>query len=565
MQIRRLLQYTSATGLLLFSALPQAKAQADEAWYQKAQRYNAQQKRAPAKSLSLSTSSPSYRTLGATVSSCDVGINGDFENQLAIPSHVNNMGGDFGGTRQPDQLSNWYSPSAGSPDYFGTNATATSDVQPSNENSPYGSFTPYVSAGTDPIRGAVGLYARQAYTEVQTGIVRDRTSEYAQVALPNNGLITGAQYYADFQVSLSHRTATSLATNYGINNGFGLVFTTTALSQTGRDFIAAPSDAKKVLSTTPLLQNAINFGTTGAANWQRVSGQFPGGGERYLTVGLFNPDASNLVLLPNGQADLFNTYFFVDAVRIFKIPTAGPAATVPCGGSVSIGEGCVIPGATYSWSAPGLGTFASSTTNIQTTVSPAATTTYTLTVTLPDQSTYVTSTTVGTTKPVAPGIITGSNDHTAGRLTAQIDALPGATSYNWYKDGVLNTTNHNPSVIWIVSRTTCDGATVSVEAVYGCGTSTRISQYFPGEFCNPRMSAASYPNPAVDALTVETTGQQGQATLFNASGRAYKTITLHEGTVQTVINTHDLPAGIYHLRIVQQGEAPVDKQIVIQH
>jgi hypothetical protein len=581
-----------ATGWL--GAAPCAQAQADESWYQKALQHNAsvkQQKSSQFKGGTVTPKQAGSMDTGArnVVNACDVMVNGGFEAQLATPSHVNNMGGDyagsaFGGTNRPDQLSNWYSPTAGSPDYFATNAATNSEVQPANENSPYGSFTPYLAtSNNDGLEGAIGLYARQAYYDSNVNVQRDRTSEYAQINL--NQALPSGRYYVDFQVSLSHNTSTSLATNYGVNSGFGLVFTNTpnlsiinggpsTPTLNGRDFLAVPAIAQTVFNQSPIAQNAINNGVTGAANWQRVSGQILSTNDlRYITVGLFNADPSNQVALPNRRADLRNSYFFVDAIRIFKIPTAGAAATTYCGGAATIGEGCPIPGATYTWSAPNITGLPTNSTSIQTTVTPTANTSYTLTVNLPDGSQYtstvaVTVNTAAATPPPAPVVIQTGQDQCLRQAYYTI------TNYNPALTYQVNTAYSSPSGVTAVPAaplTSTFRIKGSFNAVAGsftitatdtrCSVSTTSSEYYVEFQCNdgtfPSAKATTaYPNPATESLTLPKGTKS--ATLLNDQGRPVQQLKTGQ------VDVRNLPDGLYNLQMMQDGKL-INQRIQVKH
>jgi hypothetical protein len=578
-------------------AAPCAHAQADESWYQKALKHNASANQQ--KSTQLRVSTPASRQASSTgtgarnvVNACDVMVNGGFETQLATPSHVNNMGGDyagsaFGGTNRSDQLSNWYSPTAGSPDYFATNATATSEVQPANENSPYGSFTPYLAtSNNDGLEGAIGLYARQNYYDSNTNTLRDRTSEYAQVNL--NTALPSGRYYVDFQVSLSHNTSTSLATNYGVNSGFGLVFTTTASlsvinggpstpTLNSRDFLEVPATAQTVFNQSPIAQNAINNGVTGAANWQRVSGQISSTGNlQYVTAGLFNADPSNQIALPNRRTDLRNTYFFVDAIRIFKIPTAGTAATTFCGGSITIGEGCPIPGATYTWSAPGITGLPSNSSSVQTTVTPATNTTYTLTVNLPDGNNYsstvnITVNSAASTPPPAPIVIQTGQDQCLRQAYYTI------TNYNPAFTYQVNTAYSSPSGVTAVPAaplTSTFRIKGSFNAVAGSFTitatdarcSTSVSATSPeyyvefqcndGTFPSTNITTA-YPNPANESFTIPKGAKS--ATLLNGQG-----LPIQQVNKAGQVDVQNLPDGLYNLQMIQDGKL-INQRIQVKH
>jgi|GEM_PF-6965374 len=155
-----------------------------------------------------------------------------------------------------------------------------------------------------------------------------------------------------------------------------------------------------------------------------------------------------------------------------------------------------------------------------------------------------------------PGPITGNNDYAAGRHTAEIDPVPGATSYNWYRGGVLNTTNHGTSAIWTIPRNGCGGTDVSVEAVYACGKSAKRTQYFPAENCGTRARTA-YPSPASESLAMPEGTED--ATILNAQGKPL----LQLGGARSFDVRH-LPDGLYNLQMRQNGKL-VNQRIEIKH
>lgn len=601
--------------MLLLGGAKQAFAQEDESWYKNALKHNASMNKQnlihPQRHTNTVQQTHSNGT-GArnVVNACDVMVNGGFETQLATPSHVNNMGGDFGGTNKPDQLSSWYAPTAGSSEYFATNATATSQVQPSNENSPFGSFTPYLAtSNNDGLEGAIGLYARQEYFDSGPGSYQPRASEYAQLDM-SRPLAAGG-YYADFQVSISHNTATSLATNYGVNNGFGLVFTntpnlvtrggTTAPTNVDRDYLLIPNGAKTVFNQTPIDQNAINYGITGPSNWKHVSGQFISDGSlRYVTVGLFNSDPNNRIPLPNHRTDLINTYFLVDAIRLFKIPTAG-SSTLVCNSStdVVIGEGCPIPGATYTWSSPGIAGLPVNSTDIQFTVNPNSTTTYTLMVNLPDGTTFSSSTTISVEDRQMyaidreDGTVCDNNTlyyiplFTPGAMDPRYAATNGLT-YSIYGPAQVSGSQFGYSPISgrfcvsiVPNRSLVQPSyelTITAHYANGCEASYTDYLGWDNSACWPWYYRIT-PNPASSELTitsqspvesdatmrgkVDNTSSTGtEAWLYNGQG-----VLVKHGKSQTtslILDVHDLPEGIYHLRSGTEKKS-ISKSIEIRH
>jgi gliding motility-associated-like protein len=176
-----------------------------------------------------------------------------------------------------------------------------------------------------------------------------------------------------------------------------------------------------------------------------------------MTVGLFNSDPGNMPQLTGRRTDLARSYVFVDNIELFRIPTAGP--NHPCSGSgpagpVHLGEGCSIPGATYAWRKVGDPTVIAST--IETDVTPPATTTYELTVTLPDGSTYRTTTQVDVCVYSVALNVTNNRANNCGPrvLTAAVVYGSGNYSYFWNSNpaasgniGNTSSITVNPSVV----------------------------------------------------------------------------------------------------------------------
>lgn len=497
-------------------------------------------------------------------SSCDRMINGGFETQLATPSRTNNMGGGNYGTNRPDQLSNWYSPTAGAPDYFATNAPEGSEVKPNNERSPTGSFTPYLAtSNNDNLEGAIGLYSRLDTYDAYT----PNLSEYAQLDFGQP--LSPGQYYVDFQVSLSHNTATSSLTNYGINGGFGLVFTSTSnlLTTSGystpnnydRNYLQIPQGSQTVFNQNPIAQNSINYGTTGASNWQPVSGIISSTGElRYATLGLFNASQSNRVILPNGNRNSVNSYVFVDAIRLFKIPSAGQGIS-SCNSPVTIGEGCSdIPQASYAWRVAGSSTVFATT--MQTQVNPSSTTTYTLTVSLPNNRTSTSSVTVTVSPPSAgpnKGICPGQST-TLGGVGCP---LPG-TTFAWTANGgapFANTfqINVSPSATttYTLTSSSPNGTTSTTSATVNVVTATSAPNAIYGEpqVCYDRTgdgrdrTTLTINTPAPTGFTYYSqlvSNATGQVVDDNLSGN-----TLADGTFAYFLVGGNYAVGNYTLRV----------------
>jgi hypothetical protein len=76
----------------------------------------------------------------------------------------------------------------------------------------------------------------------------------------------------------------------------------------------------------------------------------------------------------------------------------------------------------------------------------------------------------------SPGTISIDMDSPYHRFTATIDDVPTANSYNWYLDGVLNTTYHGTSAIFNRVSPYCGNwYGVQVEEINDCATSAKTS------------------------------------------------------------------------------------------
>jgi|GEM_PF-1928676 len=397
---------------------------------------------------------------------CDLLVNGDFELQTQAPNRINNIGGGFPNTPPPNDpittshVQTWTSPTAGTPDYYANNAT---DPMAAPATAVYGGFTPLGNA-------SVGLFTQMAYFDFLAGRNRDRATEYVETDL--TAPLESARYYAQFQVNLTRNAGANVA-NQGLNNGFGLQVSNGRLpggGNTTRNFLT-PS-GRGVLSTAPINDNNVD-------TWTRVSGQFDAqAGDNTLTLGNFNPAPANMTPLAGRNPNAPNTYIFVDNVELFKIPTAGPnRPCAPANTLLELGEGCAIPGATYAWHDGSGVVFA--TTLIASIAVPVATTTYYLTVTLPDGSTHTTSTQVSICSPLNGYVYApwhSIND--CGPVVLSVNTLgtgSGNFSYAWTASPAYSGTLGNTSTI-SVSPTVGTSFTVTItDNVTG---QTKVSSWY---------------------------------------------------------------------------------------
>jgi hypothetical protein len=493
---------------------------------------------------------------------CDLLTNGDFEIQTTLnsgPTRYNNLAGGFGTPSTanqnnfqapiPTELAGWTSPTAGTPDYYATNGAV--DVNP--PTGIYARFTPFSA------RGSIGLGSLQPYAQYDF-----RASEYVSTQIP---VLAQGRYYAELRAQPSDGgtyaannpgNISANASTRGVSSGFGL-------QVSNGPFPGANANMRDFLIPTQSTRGVLNNGTAGqtindVTRWTRVSGQFDvSGTENFntLTVGLFNPSPNVLVPLPGITSDFPRTYIIVDNVELFRIPTAGPSAA--CG--ATIGEGCSIPYASYSWSpAAGL----SNANSLNPVANPSATTIYTLTVTLPDGSTHATSTTVngcGCPTPNAPQIQTPAWTCTNSFGPVYVVIANYDPNLTYLVTTTNNLENSPPGITgryvngqlkWVFQiRSDAAGQTgrVTVKATNTCGNFNTTSFNMTSPACSGRkqMAATSYPNPSQDyvqtplgAQSVRLLDGQGkQVQVADESGRVF---------------VRSLPEGLYYLHMKLNGK-----------
>jgi hypothetical protein len=218
-------------------------------------------------------------------------------------------------------------------------------------------------------------------------------------------------------------------------------------------------------------------------------------------------------------------------------------------------------GATVSRSASPTGVVNLTPTGNAVSVSKVGTGTVTLTATITACGGPVTLTkTITAGSPVQPGPITEVLvDYYMGKLQLQIAAVPGAASYNWYKDGVLQTTSYGTFIQMPITKNLCNvGYGIEVEALNSCGASPKRYQgvYVP---CDGSLYTVS-PNPATDEVTVspaDETTASGTSTaapiteinIYDQQGRLKKH-QKYSKVKQGKISVSSLPTGIYFVEIV---------------
>lgn len=159
-------------------------------------------------------------------------------------------------------------------------------------------------------------------------------------------------------------------------------------------------------------------------------------------------------------------------------------------------------------------------------------------------------------------------DPTFGKIYANIDPVVGATSYNWYKNGALNSLYHGTSAHFSIPIDQCDVEyDISVEVINACGTSeqTHANAYVP---CDGYYMMS--PNPATNEVTVSadqsksTSGQKtfSEVRIYDLSGNLKKAKKYNNVKSATIVIS-DLSTGSYTIQIIGVGYIET-KSLIIQ-
>jgi hypothetical protein len=184
-----------------------------------------------------------------------------------------------------DLATSWGNPTGWSPDYFAACVSETSGYNV--PNSGWG----FQNARTgNAYAGLVSMAETDAREYIQTELTES--------------LIAGKQYSITFYVSFSH------ISTYASNN-IGAYFSNTPISVTHSSFLPYTPQISNNPFTNPL---------TDTLGWTEVSGVFIAqGGEKYMTIGNFNNDAStdttNMPYLPSPAWN--GSYHYIDDVSVF--------------------------------------------------------------------------------------------------------------------------------------------------------------------------------------------------------------------------------------------------------
>lgn len=505
---------------------------------------------------------------------CNYVINGNFDSQNTIPSgffgniYINGYPANQPGLR--DELSNWQSTNLTSPDYFASNAPANSSTNPAS--SFVGRYTPFnYVAGA--INGGIGLFTYEAAPNTSY-------AEYVtqQLAEPLDG---NEYYYASMQVRSAPyaQYATHIGLDVTVLNPIDI--TTNANYTSARLY-------------TPSGCGIQSGGFISSEQWTRVSGVFKGiTGAQYLNVGNFQPSSYQYIknAVYNQEA-----YQYIDDIQIYKLPKAGGPLTIQCGTPVTLGEGCAIPDATYTWSAPGVSGLPTNSQTLQLTVTPTVTTIYTLTINLPNNAgTYVSSGTVTVDCNCDRQMyaIDIENDYYCDQQVLYYvpvfdpgpydPAYANTLGFTFVSSGDIVTNyvtispiSGRPCVVIapLQGRPTIN---FGIEITYHYANGCTVSYYESGwdaSYCQGQRTYTATPNPASSQLTIEaeaatksnslqrSSDEIVEAQLYNSFGKLVKQGRSSSGSLS--LDVHDLPDGIYHLRS-GSGKNTSSKTIEVRH
>ncbi|HLG36068.1 MAG TPA: gliding motility-associated C-terminal domain-containing protein [Bacteroidia bacterium] len=258
--------------------------------------------------------------------------NPSFEDKIVCPN----------GVGQIDSCQKWFNPTMGSPDYYNSCASTIQADVPLNVNG-------YQYARTGEAYAGIFIYLSNLADE----------REYIEVKLTES-LVTGKEYCISFYVSYSD--AISLA-----SSRLGAYVSSDSILQNNSN----------VLNEQPQVENPYGLFITDSVNWKLISGHFTAaGGEKFLTIGNFYPDAltDTLRLI---QSAISSVSYYIDDVSLvemtYDVANAGSDTTI-CNGIPAMLGAPACNGCIYSWSDPNgvISSFA------QPVVTPDTTTTYIL-------------------------------------------------------------------------------------------------------------------------------------------------------------------------------------------
>lgn len=156
-----------------------------------------------------------------------------------------------------------------------------------------------------------------------------------------------------------------------------------------------------------------------------------------------------------------------------------------------------------------------------------------------------------------------------GKIPAEIDPVPGATSYKWYKNGVVQPGRVGTFANIGISETPCNiNYNIAVEAVSSCGTSAASSA---NVFYSCDYLFTISPNPAQSMVSVSVketkkiqdgSGVIDEIRIYDSYGGLQKRLQ-HFGTKRADFNISGIPSGRYLIEI-RSGKYKEYQQLIIQ-
>jgi len=395
--------------------------------------------------------------------------------------------------------------------------------------------------------------------------------EYIETTL-NETLEINHYYYVSFYVSFSDKSF------YAVNS-IGAYITDTMVYKT--------TDAK-YFNVTPQISNLKTRMLTDTAGWTKISGIFKAkGGEKYITIGNFNPDSlTDTVSIPHIIV-FKSSYYFIDDVSLYDITAEAGRDTLVCdvlADSAQLG-GHSLTLCKYQWS-PITGI---SNPNIAAPkAKPSITTTYIFTQSFADTvftgsiiDTIYTSVTTDTV------IITIEKlQLTINCIKRRAEMMNSTTEYLWSSGDTRTSITATPVIIKNGYKLIVNGGTDYIWNTGETGSSITVNPTTNTTYCVTGTDANGctaylcytvsatdgveeleiedygikiYPNPANTEITIELKDrrQKTEVSIFNLTGEElFKQQTTNN---KQQINISILPSGIYFVKIVNEQGVSVGK------
>jgi hypothetical protein len=237
-------------------------------------------------------------------------------------------------------------------------------------------------------------------------------------------------------------------------------------------------------------------------------------------------------------------------------------------------------GATITWSATPAGIVnINSPNSLQTTLTKVTVGFVTLTATISNacvaNPTVISKSNIIVGSP-KPGPISWTWNAPPNRVMLYVDDVPGATSYQWYLDGVLKaTTTASYYHLPMNGNVSCGNFYYfGVKAVNSCGISSESYVGATMPPCGFRYTIS--PNPSSDNITIEsnqeseakfgekTSSEIQQIEIIDKMGAIRKIQKFSKGVIRVNVTVSALPTDVYTLRIFD-GKTWHSTKIVVQH